>query len=145
MDFSKDEELKTHQMKVFLTHDPVGPIFDIVPWNFPFWMPFKSMILPLIAGNPILLKGAPSTPLCTQMIGQIFQDAGMDEGEFSTLFVDNDQAAKVIGDKRIRGIKFTGSTRAGKIIAANAGSHMKQCCFELGGSDPFVVLNDSDV
>lgn len=69
----------------------------------------------------------------------------MDEGEFATLFVSNEQAAKIIGDKRVRGVKFTGSTRGGKQVAEIAGRHMKQGCFELGGSDPFIVLEDTDL
>jgi succinate-semialdehyde dehydrogenase/glutarate-semialdehyde dehydrogenase len=120
-------------------------VLDIVPWNFPFWMPFKSMIPPLVLGNPILMKHAPSTPLCAEAIEKLFHDAGFDQGEYSNLYIDNEQAASAIADKRIRGLKFTGSTRGGKQVAELAGRHMKQGCFELGGSDPFVVLDDSDV
>ena len=64
IDLCKDHPLKTRQHKAFIAYDPVGPVLDIVPWNFPFWMPFKSLVPPLILGNPILLKHAPSTPLC---------------------------------------------------------------------------------
>ena len=69
-------------MKAYISYDPIGPIIDIVPWNFPFWMPFKSMISPLILGNPILLKHAPATPLCSGAIEKLFIDSGFEEGEF---------------------------------------------------------------
>ena len=82
LELMRDRELKTHQLKAFVTHDAVGPILDIVPWNFPFWMPFKSMIPPLVLGNPILLKHAPSTPLCALALEKLFIDAGFDEGEY---------------------------------------------------------------
>lgn len=82
IEFDQDSPLKTHQLRAYINYDAVGPLFDIVPWNFPFWMPFKSMIPPMVHGNPILLKGAPSTPQCTAAIEQLFRDAGMDDGEF---------------------------------------------------------------
>ena len=108
-------------------------------------MPFKSLVPPLVFGNPILLKHAPSTPLCAEALDKLFRDAGFDEGEYSSLFITNEECAQVIGDKRVRGVKFTGSCRGGKQVAEVAGRHMKQGCYELGGSDPFVVLDDSDI
>ena len=91
------------------------------------------------------MKHAPSTPLCAEAIEKLFIDSGFDDGEYCNLYIDNDQSAQVIADKRIRGIKFTGSTRGGKQVAEIAGRNMKQACFELGGSDPFLVLDDSDI
>ena len=79
--FMEDEELETPQFKSFVTHDSIGPCIDIVPWNFPFWMPFKSMTAPLLLGNPILMKHAPSTPLSAAAIEKLFIDAGFD-GEY---------------------------------------------------------------
>ena len=147
MNFLKDYELKTvvPNQRAYVQFDSVGPILDIVPWNFPFWMPFKSLLPPLILGNPILLKHSPSTPQCGEALEKIFREAGFEEGEFQNLYVTNEQAEKVIGDKRVSGVKFTGSTRGGKEVAAAAGKHMKKGCFELGGSDPFIVLDDADL
>lgn len=88
-DFLEEEQLDTFHHAAYINHDPVGPVLDIVPWNFPFWMPFKSAIPPLVFGNPILLKPAPSTPQCALAIEQIFHDAGMDQGQWNTLFIDN--------------------------------------------------------
>ena len=117
----------------------------IVPWNFPFWIPFKSMIPPFVAGNPILLKQAPATPLCSLAIHKLFTDGGFVDGEFTSLFLSNEQAAGVLADPRIGGIKFTGSTNTGKVIGEIAGRNMKPACFELGGSDAFIVMEDSNL
>jgi succinate-semialdehyde dehydrogenase/glutarate-semialdehyde dehydrogenase len=144
----EDEMLETEnpiQIRSFVTHDPLGPVMDIVPWNFPFWMPFKSMTSPLLLGNPILLKHAPSTPLCAAAIEKLFEDAGFVDGELQNMYIDTDQAKLVLEDKRVRGVKFTGSTQGGKAVASIAGGAMKKGCFELGGSDPFVVLDDSNL
>jgi len=143
--FLEDQMLENDGKRSFVTHDAIGPIMDIVPWNFPFWMPFKSMIPPLALGNPILLKPAPMCPLTTAAMEDLFEDAGFTDGEFQVLYIDNEMSEKVLSDKRVRGVKFTGSTRGGKEVAAIAGRNMKQGCFELGGSDPFIVLEDSDI
>lgn len=108
-------------------------------------MPFKSAIPPLVLGNPILLKHAPSTPLCAAALESLFHDSGFNDGEFANLYISNEEAAQVIADKRVRGIKFTGSVVGGSAVAAEAGKNMKPGCYELGGSDPFIVLSDADV
>jgi len=108
-------------------------------------MPFKSLVPPLVLGNPVLMKHAPSTPLCAEAIEKLFIDAGFDEGEYQNLFITNEQAERVLSDKRVRGVKFTGSTVGGKAVAEIAGRNMKQGCYELGGSDPFLVLDDADL
>ena len=91
------------------------------------------------------MKHAPSTPLSAAALEDLFIDAGFDDGEYANLYITNEQAAKVLGDPRIRGVKLTGSTQAGMAVAAIAGSHMKPGCYELGGSDAFIVLADSDL
>ena len=91
------------------------------------------------------MKHAPSTPICAEALETLFHDAGFVDGEYANLFITNEQSADVIADKRIRGIKFTGSTGGGMAVAAEAGKNMKPGCYELGGSDPFVVLSDSDM
>lgn len=125
LEFMKDHLIPTRQLKSLITCEPVGPFLDIVPWNFPFWMPFKSMIPPFVLGNPILLKGSPSTPQCSEAIEKVFIDAGFNEGQFQNLFISNEQAANIIADKRVAGVKFTGSTNGGKQVAEVAGRHMK--------------------
>lgn len=140
-----DEKFPVPSYDAMITHDPIGPFLDIVPWNFPFWIPFKSMIPPLVLGNPILMKQAPSTPLCAQAVEDLFFECGFDQGEYQNLFMTNEQTEKVISDGRLRGVKFTGSTRGGKEVAAIAGRNMKQGVYELGGSDPFIVCKDADM
>ena len=108
-------------------------------------MPFKSALPPFVLGNPILMKHAPSTPLSAAAIEKLFIDAGFDDGEYSNLYITNEQSAKILGDPRIRGVKLTGSTQAGMAVAEIAGRHMKPGCYELGGSDAFIVLADSDL
>lgn len=141
----EQEALPEYKQRAFTDHDPIGPLLDIVPWNFPFWLPFKSMIPPLIIGNPILLKGAPSTPLCSNALEELFFDAGFDDGQFQNLYLTNQQTERVLCDKRVRAVKFTGSNRGGKAVAKIAGENMKPGCFELGGSDPFIVLEDTNL
>lgn len=144
-EFMKDEALETHQLKSFVAHQASGPFLDIVPWNFPFWMPIKSAIPPLVLGNPIVMKHAPSTPLSAQALEDIFMEAGFDDGEYANLYITNEQCADVIADPRIRGLKFTGSTDGGKAVAGVAGLAMKPGCYELGGSDAFIVMSDTDI
>ena len=147
-EYTADHQLQTsvpHQTKAYVQYGSVGPILNIVPWNYPFRAPFKSFVPNLLHGNPILLKHSPTTPQCGEAIESIFHEAGFDQGEFFLLKITNEQAAKVIADQRVRALKFTGSTRGGKQVAEVAGRHMKKGCFELGGSDPFVVLDGADL
>ena len=129
----------------FVRHDPLGPILAIMPWNFPFWQFFRFAAPSLMAGNVILLKHAPNTPGCGLRIEKLMDDAGFPPGVVRNLFLSNDQAARVIGDARVRGVTLTGSTRAGRAVAAIAGHHLKTMVMELGGSDAFIVLADADV
>lgn len=116
-----------------------------MPWNFPFWLPFKSVIPPMIMGNSILLKHSPSTPLCAQAIHDAMAEAGFGKGEYQNVFVTEDQCEKILADRRVRACKFTGSTEGGKNVAVLCAKHVKKGCFELGGSDPFVVLKDANM
>ncbi len=129
----------------FVRHDPLGPILAIMPWNFPFWQFFRFAAPSLMAGNVVLLKHAPNTPGCALRIEAIMTEAGFPDGVVQNLFLSNDQAARVIGDARVRGVTLTGSTRAGREVASLAGRHLKTMVMELGGSDAFIVLADADV
>lgn len=88
-----------------------------MPWNYPFWLPFKAALPPMITGNSILLKHSPSTPLCAEALQEAMSEAGFGKGEFQNLFVTEDQCAKIIADRRVRACKFTGSTTGGKKVA----------------------------
>ncbi len=131
--------------EAFVRADPLGPILAIMPWNFPFWQFFRFAAPALAAGNVVILKHAPNTPGCARRIESILRAAGFEDGTVKNLFLSNDQAARVIGDPRVRGVTLTGSTRAGREVASLAGRHLKTMVMELGGSDPFIVFDDADV
>lgn len=128
-----------------IMHQPLGPTLVILPWNFPFWMAFKSALPPLAIGNPILLKHAPSTPQCALAIEEAFQEAGFNQGDFQNLFASVEQTGAIIGDRRTRAVKFTGSTEGGYKVAALCGQHMRKSALELGGNDPFLALRDCNI
>ncbi|HBK46136.1 MAG TPA: succinate-semialdehyde dehydrogenase, partial [Xanthomonadaceae bacterium] len=117
----------------------------VMPWNFPIWQVFRFLAPALMAGNVALLKHASNVPRCADAINQVLEAAGLPEGVFGVLHIDNDQAAEVLRDRRVAAVTLTGSERAGRSIAANAGDQLKKCVMELGGSDAFVVLEDADL
>ena len=132
-------------LRDYVRYDPVGTVLAIMPWNFPYWQPVR-MIAPVIAGgNTLLLKAAPNTMGTGEAIVAALREAGMPDGVVQTLRAEPDAIAGVIADVRIQGVSFTGSTRGGRAVAAIAGAHGKRTVLELGGSDPFVVLDDADV
>jgi succinate-semialdehyde dehydrogenase/glutarate-semialdehyde dehydrogenase len=116
-----------------------------MPWNFPFWQVLRAAAPALMAGNVLLLKHASNVPGCALALEDIFRDAGFPAGCFTTLLVGASAAESMIDDARIRAVTLTGSDAAGRKIAARAGSRIKKTVLELGGSDPFVVLDDADV
>lgn len=125
--------------------DPLGLILAIMPWNFPFWQLFRFAAPALVAGNGVLLKHAPNTLGCGDAIAALLLEAGAEPGLLTALRVDLDTTAALIADDRVAGVTLTGSTRAGRAVAALAGQHLKKCVLELGGSDPFIVLPDADL
>lgn len=129
----------------FVRYDALGPILAIMPWNFPFWQFYRFAAPALMAGNTVLLKHSPNTPGAARAIVNQAARAGFPEGVVQSLFLDNAQAASVIADARVRGVTLTGSTRAGRDVAAQAGRCLKPLVLELGGSDPFIVFADADV
>jgi succinate-semialdehyde dehydrogenase/glutarate-semialdehyde dehydrogenase len=125
--------------------DPLGPLLALMPWNFPFWQVVRFAAPALLAGNTVLLKHAPNTPQCALALTALFHEAGFGDGAFVNLFLDERQAAELIAHPYVRGVTLTGSTRAGRIVAALAGEALKPCVLELGGSDAFVVFADADL
>lgn len=140
--FLADEIIASEHSRSYVTFEPLGVILCIMPWNFPFWQALRFCIPALIAGNAVLLKHAPSVPECTVTLTDLFAKHGLPARH---LFVDEKQVSAIMADRRIAGVSFTGSVRTGKILAARAGLHMKKAVFELGGSDPYLVLEDADV
>ncbi|WP_346958451.1 NAD-dependent succinate-semialdehyde dehydrogenase [uncultured Arthrobacter sp.] len=145
-DFLKDEPLDVKGGgSAVVRSAPIGPLLGIMPWNYPYYQVARFAAPNLVLGNTILLKHAGSCPQSALAIEDIFKDAGLPEGAYTNLFLDNDQVAEVIADARIQGVSLTGSERAGAAVAEVAGRNLKKYVLELGGSDPFIVLDSDDL
>lgn len=139
------EPVETEARESFVSHQPLGAIIAVMPWNFPLWQVFRHAAPTLLAGNVIVLKHAENVPGCSLAIEEIWREAGLLEGAFTSLLIDHEQVARVIRDRRIAAVTLTGSTRAGRAVAATAGEVLKKTVLELGGSDPYLVLADADL
>jgi len=131
--------------KARIEYRPLGPILAVMPWNFPIWQVLRGAVPALIAGNTYVLKHAPNVMGCAYLLRDAFKKAGFSEGVFEVINVTPDGVSTAIADSRIAAVTLTGSVRAGIVIGAQAGAALKKCVLELGGSDPFIVLNDADL
>ena len=143
--FLADEVIETNASKSFVAHQPIGTILAVMPWNFPLWQVFRFMAPALVAGNTGVLKHASNVPQCALAIEEVVREAGLPDGVFRTLMISASQVAEVIEDSRIKAVTLTGSESAGRKVAACAGANLKKTVLELGGSDPFIVLEDADL
>lgn len=141
----QDTPVTTDGQRSFVRYQPLGAILGVMPWNFPFWQVFRFAAPALMAGNALLLKHASNVPQSALMIEQIWREAELPEGVFQTLLITADQVAPILADERVRGAALTGSELAGSSLAAAAGKHLKPTVLELGGSDPFIVLESADL
>lgn len=128
-----------------IEYRPLGPILAVMPWNFPLWQVLRGAVPILLAGNSYLLKHAPNVLGSARLIAQIAAEAGIPAGVFGWVNATNEGVSQAINDSRIAAVTVTGSVRAGAAIGAQAGAALKKCVLELGGSDPFIVLNDADL
>ena len=143
--FLQDELVPTEAESSIIRCKPLGVILGIMPWNFPFWQVFRFAVPALLAGNTTLLKHASNVPQCAQKIQQIFQQANLPKNAFVNLPISSQQLPAHLTNPDINAISLTGSTTAGKTVAAYAGKHLKKIVLELGGSDPFIILKDADI
>ncbi|MCF7808808.1 MAG: NAD-dependent succinate-semialdehyde dehydrogenase [Candidatus Marinimicrobia bacterium] len=143
--FLADEVIETEASKSFVSFDPMGIVLAVMPWNFPFWQVFRFAAPALMAGNAGVLKHASNVPGSALAIEEVFQEAGFPEHVFRTLMISASDVEGVIKDGRVRAVTLTGSEYAGMQVAATAGGELKKTVLELGGSDPYIVLEDADI
>lgn len=141
----KDEIIKTDAQKSYVHFQPLGTIFAIMPWNFPFWQVFRFAAPALMAGNTGILKHASNVPGCACAIESVFHEAGFPKDVFRTLLIPSRMVNNVIEHETVKAITLTGSEHAGMKVAEAAGHALKKCVLELGGSDPFIVLEDAQL
>jgi len=132
-------------VKSYVTFEPLGIVLAIMPWNFPFWQAFRFCIPAICAGNVVVLKHASNVPMCAVAIEEAFKKARFQDHVFTTLLMDAKGANRLIRQDKVDAVSLTGSNKAGAEVGALAGARIKKCVLELGGSDPFIVLDDADV
>ena len=144
-ELAADQPIKTFSGGTAMVQKlPIGPLLGIMPWNYPFYQIARFAAPNLMLGNTIMLKHAESVPRCALAVEQIMKDAGLPEGAYVNVFATHGQVEQIIADPRIAGVSLTGSERAGSVVAAIAGKNLKKCVLELGGSDPYVILDTDD-
>jgi succinate-semialdehyde dehydrogenase/glutarate-semialdehyde dehydrogenase len=143
--FLQDQVVPSSASDSRIVYDPIGLVLAVMPWNYPLWQVMRAAAPVLAGGNGLVLKHASNVPQCALAIESLFADAGLPEGLVTTLLVGSAGVPALIADRRIAAVTFTGSTPAGRSIAAHAGQALKKQVLELGGSDPFIVLADADV
>lgn len=143
--FLQDEIIQTDASKSYVSYQPLGVILAIMPWNFPFWQVIRFAAPTLMAGNTGVLKHASNVTGCALALEDVFKKAGFPENVFRTLVISSKNVKRVIENPAVQAVSITGSVPAGKAVAANTGSVLKKCVLELGGSDPYVVLDDADL
>ena len=143
--FLAPRKLKVTEGEAVVVSEPLGVLFCVEPWNFPYYQLARVAGPDLMSGNVLIIKHAPNVPQCALAFEKLFLDAGAPEGVYANVFLSNEQAAKAVADPRIKGVALTGSERAGSAVAAEAGQALKKTTMELGGSDAFIVLDDADM
>lgn len=143
--FLADRPLETDKGEAFLSYQPIGILLSVQPWNFPFYQITRSAASALMAGNTMVLKHASNVPQCAQIMEDIFEEAGLPDGVYNNIFIPGSQIERLVDNPKIKAVALTGSEAAGGSIASAAGKNVKKSTLELGGSDPFVVLEHADI
>jgi len=144
-EFLADEIVETDAKKSFISYQPLGAVLAVMPWNYPLWQVFRFAAPALMAGNVALLKHASNVPESALQIEKIFRDAGFPEYTFITLLIKSDQVESILNNPIVKAATLTGSEKAGGIVSAQAGMKIKKTVLELGGSDPYIILEDADI
>jgi len=140
----KPEFYQADVSKSYVRFDPIGSVYGIMPWNFPFWQAFRAAVPTMMAGNTFLLKHAPNVQGSAHAMEELFNEAGFPENTFTNLVIPVNLSEDVVANPLVQGVTLTGSRRAGQSVAAVAGRHLKKSVMELGGSDPYIVLADAE-
>ena len=143
--FLQAQTLESSAKNSQVWYEPIGIVFAIMPWNFPFWQVFRFIAPNVMLGNVGLLKHASNVPQCANSIEQLFNNTKAPEGLFQNLFIDYNQVESVIQNPYVQGVTFTGSNNAGSKVAALAGEYIKKSVLELGGSDPFIIFDGANI
>ncbi len=143
--FLSEEFIQTDASESYVQFDPIGIVLAVMPWNYPFWQVLRFAVPALMAGNVALLKHASNVPMSALAIEEVFSEAGFPKNVFSTLLIGSKQVQDVIENPLVKAATLTGSEPAGKAIASSAGKALKKTVMELGGSDPFIILNDANI
>ncbi len=143
--FLRNEPIETESSESYICFRPVGTVLAVMPWNFPFWQVFRFLAPALMAGNTGILKHASNVPGCALAIEKLVVEAGFPQNVFRTVLIPGSSVERVIENSRIKAVTLTGSTPAGKFVAQKAGSVLKKTVLELGGSDPYLVFEDTDI
>lgn len=139
------QDVNTEAHQSYVRVDPLGPVLGIMPWNYPVWQVVRFAVPCLLTGNVVLLKHAPNVTGASLALERLFHKAGLTDGIYSALTLEVEQVESVIADPRVAGVSLTGSVGAGQAVATISGRHLKPSVLELGGSDPFIVLDDADL
>ena len=140
-----DRIIETDASKSYVSHQPIGIVLAVMPWNFPFWQVFRFAAPALMAGNVGVLKHASNVQGCALAIENIFVESGFPENVFRTLVIGSKHVENVINNPHVKAVTLTGSTPAGRAVASQSGAALKKTVLELGGSDPYVILKDADL
>ena len=143
--FLAPETLPTAKGEALIESSPIGVLFGVEPWNYPYYQIVRFAAPNLMAGNVVMVKHASNVPQCARAFQRLMEEAGAPPGAYTNLYISKEQVAQVIDDSRIRGVALTGSEAAGAVVAARAGQNLKKTTMELGGSDAFIVLEDADL
>lgn len=143
--FLADEPMNVEGADAYVHHQPLGVLLGVMPWNFPFYQVVRFAVPNIMAGNTVMVKHASNVPLCAVAIEELFRECGLPVGVYTNLFIPSEYVESIISDSRVQGVSLTGSEPAGASVASIAGKNLKRSVLELGGNDPFIVLEDADL
>ena len=143
--FLADQPIEDVDANAYIHNEPLGVLMGVMPWNFPFYQVIRFAAPNIMAGNTVMVKHASNVPQCAQAIAELFGECGLPAGVYTNLFIPSELVEAIISDNRVQGVSLTGSEKAGASVAALAGKHLKRSVLELGGNDPFIVLEDADL